>query len=74
MSMQTIASIIVLIFGIAICTGIIYGIYCLVKHLIHYNAECQDQYARKWKAEQDIESIEAELNCMKDHDWSRDNP
>jgi len=72
MSVQKITGIIVLIAAVAIWTGIIYGIYHLIKRLIHYNAECQDRYARRWQAEQEIDDIEAELNRMKDHDWSKE--
>lgn len=72
MIVQAIGSLIDLILMLAIPTGIIYGIYYLIKRLIRYNAECQDRYARRWQAEQEIDDIEAELNRMKDHDWSKE--
>ncbi len=49
-----------------------YVIYRLIKRLIRYNAECQDRYARRWQAEQDLDDLEAEVNYMKDHDWSKE--
>ncbi len=70
--MQVIGSLIDLLLVLAIPAGIIYGIYYLIKRLIRYNAECQDRYARRWQAERDLDDIEAELNYMKDHDWSKE--
>jgi len=50
-----------------------YIIYRLVKHLIHYNAECQDQYARYREAEQEARKLEEELEYMaKEYDWSKE--
>ncbi len=72
MIVQAIGSLIDLILILAIPTGIIYGIYYLIKRLIRYNAECQDRYARRWQAERDLDDIEAELDHMKDHDWSKE--
>ncbi len=75
MDQRTLGMIVLLIIFMAIIAfgvGIVYGIYCLIKRLIRYNAECQDRYARRWQAERDMDDIEAELNRMKDHDWSKE--
>ncbi len=74
MIIQAIGSLIDLLLILAIPAGTIYGIYYLIKRLIHYNAECQDRYARRWQAEQDLNDLEAEVNHMKDHDWSKEPP
>ncbi len=72
MSIQKLATLTMLIIVLAIWVGIVYGIYYLIKRLIRYNAECQDRYARRWQAEQDLDDLEAEVNYMKDHDWSKE--
>ncbi len=72
MIIQAIGSLIDLLLILAIPAGIIYGIYYLIKRLIRYNAECQDRYARRWQAERDLNDLEAEVNHMKDHDWSKE--
>ncbi len=72
MSPQSIGALIAIITFFAIWGGILFGAYCLIKRLIRYNAECQDRYARRWQAERDMDDIEAELNHMKDHDWSKE--
>ncbi len=72
MDAQGLKSLIGLIIALIIWSGIAYGIYRLIKRLIRYNAECQDQYARQRQAEQDLDDLEAEVNYMKDHDWSKE--
>ncbi len=72
MDAQGLKSLIGLIIALIIWSGIAYGIYRLIKRLIRYNAECQDRYTRYRQAERDMDDIEAELNYMKDHDWSKE--
>ncbi len=74
--MELIIGIGLIIIGLTIKIGalalIIHSIYLLIKRLIRYNAECQDRYARQRQAEQDLDDLEAEVNYMKDHDWSKE--
>ncbi len=74
MSQRIIGLLLASIVFFAIWGGIIFGVYCLIKRLIRYNAECQDRYARRWQAEQDLDDLETEVNHMKDHDWSKEPP
>lgn len=50
----------------------LYIIYRLIKRLIRYNAECQDQYTQYRQAEQEAAELEEELEYMaKEYDWSK---
>ncbi len=72
MNPQIIGALIAIITFFAIWGGIIFGIYCLIKRLIRYNAEYQNRYARYRQAEQDLNDLEDEINYMKNHDWSKE--
>lgn len=60
-------------FSIAIWAGIVYGIYCLIKRLIRYNADYQDRIKQYREAEQEAAELEAELEYMAtEYDWSKE--
>ncbi len=70
--MELIIGIGLIIIGLFALTMMGNSFYKLVTHLIQYNAECQDRYTRYRQAEQDLNDLEAEINYMKDHDWSKE--
>lgn len=75
---------------IAICVGVYYGIYRLIKYFIRYHAECQNDFAEQREQKQnnqkkmdninqELDEIEASLDAVSSSDkvtpiWSGQPP
>lgn len=75
---------------IAICIGVYYGLYRLIKHLIRYHAQCQNDFTEQREQKRssqkkvddinrELDEIEASLNAVSSNDkvtpiWNRQPP